>query len=669
MASRFGRGVVGACLLVGLPLFLTPLASPAAEAAAAPSGNLLSGGQATFAHSAGGWSGKSAATAWAPAVGADDPGALEISPTGAPPVWGSAQSISAWSSLPGPGVANAGLTPATPGLVYEGSAEVMPADASSVTDHVDAALGFWSQSGTPLGFEPATVDTVGGGSWSATSPAVAIAPAGAGYVALAVIEWGTTGSGALYIDDAALTSRRDQPASVIGPLHTAGTQIIDGTGRPVVLRGIAYVGLAFASSAPDLTEQTFADLHAWGTTMVRFFLNEDLWDPQSCAYLPGYQSAVQQAVSWTTSLGMVALLTLQAGTAQDIGSSASCPTQPIQNMADNPGSDYFWSSVAGTFKSNPLVAFDLFNEPNGISAAQWLNGGPQNGFTAQGMQELYNDVRNAGAKNLVFVEGYNWANTPPPSGALVQGVNIVYDVHYYTCPQSTPPQCAYAGNPYDPSGGLDPWITFQSQQHVPVFVGEFGWPSTGDGTYNGNVITFADGQGWGWAAYVYDSWTGDPFDLVAAAPSAGPFEPSPSGMPVLADMAQASSPSSSLPLSPPPPGPTPSPGKPHVQNSSVPTSAPPGVPTGLGRHLGGSAAAASPVANQVVALRGGPDPSRPRRAAPETASPGWIAARPAGGAPWPRAAGLWPWPLAAVCLRRRRLADDAAAPLDGFVFA
>lgn len=667
MAGRFGHGLTGACLLVGLSLFFCPLIpSAVAKAASAPSGSLLSGNQSTFEHSDGGWSGKSAVAIWTSAVGADDPGALEISPTGAPPVWGSAQSISAWSSLPGAAAGNGGLTAATPGLVYEGSAEVMPAETSSITDHVDAALGFWSQSGTPLAFEPATVDTVAGGFWSATSTAVAIAPPGTAYVALGVIEWGTTGSGDLYVDDAELVSLQDDPSSVAGPLHTVGTQIIDSTGHPVVLRGIAYAGLAFAASSPDLTEQTFANLHAWGATMVRFFLNEDLWDPQSCAYVPNYQTAVQQAVSWTTSLGMVALLTLQAGTPQDIEASGSCPTQPLQNMADNPGSDDFWSSAAATFKSNPLVAFDLFNEPNGISSAEWLNGGPQDGFAGQGMQQLYNDVRRSGASNLVFVEGDNWASTPPLPGELVQGYNVVYDVHYYTCPHAAPPQCGYAGDPYDPSGGLGPWAVFQSQEDVPVFVGEFGWPSTSDGTYNGNVINFAATHGWGWAAYIYDPWTGDPFDLVSTTASTVPFEPSPSGMPVLADMAQASSPSSS----PPPPSPSPAAsGPPHGQGSSAPTRAPAGVPSGLGRHLGGSAATAGPDFKQGAVLGpGGPD-LRLHQAPLRKASSSVTLSRLIGWASWSGGAGIWPWPLAAVCRRRRRGSDHAPAPVDGFLFA
>ena len=73
-------------------------------------------------------------------------------------------------------------------------------------------------------------------------------------------------------------------------------------------------------------------------------------------------------------------------------------------MADEAQSPTFWSQVAahyGNPKSpeyNPLVAFDLYNEPEGISQSIWLNGGETTdtytgvSYDAAGMQQLYNSV-------------------------------------------------------------------------------------------------------------------------------------------------------------------------------------------------------------------------------------------------------------------------------------
>jgi endoglucanase len=598
-------GVVSAlALLVGGSLFL-PASAPCPPVATAPAGgtgNLLTGEQADFAHSSGAWAGEGAELSWVAGVGGR-PGALEMSPSGSPPS-GPGQWVSAWSSWPeGGGSSGMVLTAAVAGQVYEGSAQVMAGDGA--TDGVDAALGFWDSQGRGLAWAPATIDHAGPGSWTTTSTAVALAPPGAAYVALGVMEWSSTGSWSLYVSDPVLSASTVDPAAVVGPLRTSGTQIIEGNGTPVILRGISYLGLATSSHPSDFTEATFEHLHAWGFSLVRFFLNEDLWDTQSCAYDPDYRAAVGQAVSWTTSLGMVALLTLQAGTPQDIGASGSClrPAYGAAGMADAPASDIFWSTVASSFGANPLVAFDLFNEPNGISAQQWLDGGAQDGFQAEGMQQLYDDVRGAGATNLVFVEGDNWANTPPSSGDLVQGYNVVYDAHYYTCPHAGPPECT-ASDPYDPGPGLAPWARFQQANAVPVFVGEFGWPSPADGTYNANVIAYAESQGWGWAAYTFDSYTGDEFDLVASAPSSGPFEPSPAGMPVLAAVAS------------PAPG-TPAPGGSGGPAPTVPGPAPTGTapPAGAGQGPGGTGTTGSPDAGGHRRFAPAPAPA-PSRTAP-----------------------------------------------------
>ncbi|MHB8593672.1 MAG: glycoside hydrolase family 5 protein, partial [Acidimicrobiales bacterium] len=516
---------------------------PVTAGASTARGNLLVGDQADFSSSTGGWVGYQANLQWVGNVGVVGSGALEMQPGRSSS--GTSYGISAWSGVPAGAPAptsgsepSPNVTTATPGLVYGGWAKVMPADGGNVTDEVSSAIAFWDNEGKAVGgYFPATPVNATSGVWTSTMTATAIAPPGSAYVSFGVDEYSSTGSWDLDIEDAVLNSMTGDAPPVVGPLHTSGMQIIDGTGHPVTLRGISYIGLAIGSDPSDLTEGTFAGLHQWGATMVRFALNEDLWDQQSCAYDPNYKAAVQEAVNWTTSLGMVALLTLIAGIPQDINATATCPTQGQQNMADSPGSDDFWSSVAATFKSNPLVAFDLFNEPHDISPQVWHDGGSQSGFQGQGMQGLYDDVRRAGASNLAFVEGYNWANTPPPPGELINGYNVVYDVHYYTCPGTPPPQCSYQGNPYDPSYGLDPWVTFQSQEHLPVFVGEFGWPSSADGTYVNNVIAFAESQGWGWAAYNFDSWTGDRWDLVSSVASNGLMQPSLSGMPVLEDMA------------------------------------------------------------------------------------------------------------------------------------
>jgi hypothetical protein len=142
-------------------------------------------------------------------------------------------------------------------------------------------------------------------------------------------------------------------------------------------------------------------------------------------------------------------------------------------------------------------------------------------------------VRATGSENLVFISGNNWANTPPPTP--VTGSNIVYAVHYYTCPSAAPPGCTNP-NPYDPSQDLNRWTTLSATE--PVMITEFGWPSQRSGTYNANVIAYATEQGWGWSAFAWEDrqYTTE-WDLNASWLSGGTAEPSPSGMPVLLALA------------------------------------------------------------------------------------------------------------------------------------
>ncbi len=147
-------------------------------------------------------------------------------------------------------------------------------------------------------------------------------------------------------------------------------------------------------------------------------------------------------------------------------------------MADEAQAPTFWSEVAQRYGNptspeySPLVAFDLYNEPHNVSDAVWLNGGKTTDsvggqtYQAAGMQQLYNSVRAAGSENLVFISGLNWASTPPST--LVKGSNIVYAVHYYTCPNDALSACTNS-EPYDAAQDLSQWVGLSATEPVAVY--------------------------------------------------------------------------------------------------------------------------------------------------------------------------------------------------------
>ena len=318
-----------------------------------------------------------------------------------------------------------------------------------------------------------------------------------------------------------------------GPLHTEGNLILDATGHPVVLRGVNRIGLQTPGTSPPITDAEVGQAKAWGANVMRVLVGEAWTDPQ-CPnqYIPTYLDDVDAVVHSLTSRGMVALLDLHAVT------RVACGTNDAWRMADAPGSIDFWQKVAARYKDNPLVAFDLYNEPHDITNGEWRNGGAmvdwslgtQVHWMAAGMQQLVDAVRATGATNLVAVSANGWAADPSAilkDGAL-QGTNIVYAAHAYTCPHANDTLCM--ANPANKQADLTPlWSTVA--QNYPVMITEFGWPNPRDGTYNASVIRLAQSRTpkWGWIAFAWDGTKDNGFILLHDLTT---YEPSASGVPV-----------------------------------------------------------------------------------------------------------------------------------------
>jgi hypothetical protein len=520
----YGVGILALFLVVALvvAVMATPSATATSSRATAAAGssatNLLSTSDATFDSSIGTWVNFSNANLqWGPGLGEGGSGALAATASGSP--------MAALSGLP----SNGGVVAATPGSIYSGSlAAQVPLLLGG--QQVETVLVFFDGSGNVINGVFGPMSSVGSTGWAQLAPVVALSPAGTAGVVLGFIDYGATTGTIVDFDNAWVEKAAAASPSVVGPLRTSANQILDANGTPITLRGVVLNGLEQDASSSEVTQQAVIEAKAWGANFVRLPLGEQFWMSSNCDYSPSYQATVSQVVNWITSLGMVALLDLHYNTVQ------GCESGGAHNMADAAQAPTFWSQVASQYASNPLVAFDLYNEPHDISDATWLNGGlttdifpPFETYQAAGMQQLYDAVRSTGAKNLVFVTGNNWGSTVPAN--LVNGTNIVYAAHAYTCPNSAPPLCANL-DPQDPSQILDNWVNVSSS--VPVMVTEFGWPSQYDGTYNANVIAFAESHGWGWTAFAFeDTQNSTIWDLTSGWFNNQTAEPSPSGMPVL----------------------------------------------------------------------------------------------------------------------------------------
>lgn len=234
----------------------------------------------------------------------------------------------------------------------------------------------------------------------------------------------------LYPLSACSTSPSGPPASAtstpnigsLGPgLHVIGNQIMTHTG-PLVFHGVDRSGAEYhctqkgKSTFDGPSDQASINaMLAWKINIVRVPLNEDCWlgingEPANGTTATRYQQDVVNFVHLLRQNNLVVILDLH-WTAPGKGQALAQMSMPDADHASA-----FWSSVAGTFKDDPFIIFDLFNEPYINSWQCWLYGNTQSrfckfaGFPVAGMQTLVNAVRNAGANNLIMLGGLSYSN-------------------------------------------------------------------------------------------------------------------------------------------------------------------------------------------------------------------------------------------------------------------
>ncbi|MFI6087844.1 glycoside hydrolase family 5 protein [Streptomyces sp. NPDC051218] len=216
-------------------------------------------------------------------------------------------------------------------------------------------------------------------------------------------------------------------------LHADGNRLVDAEGATHRLLGVNRSGGEFAcvqgygifdGPVDDASVQAIAD---WKANTVRIPLNEECWlgtdniDPRYAG--ANYTSAIEELVRRVQDHGMTPIVELHWSHGQYTGDSAGCPDVHASCQKPMPNARYtpeFWTSVANTFKDDPAVVLDLFNEPYPDRATPtteqawdcWRDGGscPGIGYEVAGMQDLLDAVRATGAENLVLAAGIAYSN-------------------------------------------------------------------------------------------------------------------------------------------------------------------------------------------------------------------------------------------------------------------
>ena len=330
-------------------------------------------------------------------------------------------------------------------------------------------------------------------------------------------------------------------------ISISGNHFVNGAGQTIRLLGVNHTSSeygcvdGFGYDDGHFDDADAAAIASWGANAVRIPLNEDCWlgingqpnsnegaDPPLT--MAGYRNEIENYVADLNAHGIYAILDLH-WTAP--GSQVALEQQPMPDQDHSPA---FWESVAATFKDNPAVVFDLFNEPydptdprsgddqdpnDAVSWNCWDTGtqnGPDGGppcFTAAydennvktvsyqmaGLQTLLNAVRNSGATQPVLTGGLDFAND------LTQWADHAPDDPLN---QEAASFHNYQGKQCDNQTCWDSSIAAVAA-NVPVVTGEFDEDNFDEpkcdnktpSTFDQNYMSWADRAGvsylaWGW---------------------------------------------------------------------------------------------------------------------------------------------------------------------------
>lgn len=303
------------------------------------------------------------------------------------------------------------------------------------------------------------------------------------------------------------------------PLRTSGNRIINSaTGVPILLRGINRSGLEY--SDPD--EQGFLSgasisraeiqfiVNGWRANIIRLPFNQDfVLRGRNGRTAEEYQQSLDQLIYWASMFGAYTLLDLQWLDAERIYGGNQNFVAPLPNLQ----STELWSTLAGRYKDEPAVLYDLFNEPHDrLLDDPWpLNKPDGTTYPASQMRVTMNEwqpwaltltaaIRNENPDALIFIGGTNWAYDL--RGMPIEDLeNVVYSTHIY------------------PNKGSD-WdnVFGDLSESVPVFAGEIGGTESPDELdYVRRLLVYLKQREIGFAAW---SWIDQPQLITRFVPTA-----------------------------------------------------------------------------------------------------------------------------------------------------
>jgi endoglucanase len=222
--------------------------------------------------------------------------------------------------------------------------------------------------------------------------------------------------------------RSEQQQSI---LRVQGAKVVDGSGKAVVLRGVAFGNQVWSNVRIPVqhhAEEDFARVASLGMNAIRFYLNYRTFesDAEPGEVLEDGLGWLDQNIAWARRHGVYLILNLHVppGGYQSLGKGKALWTDPTAQ-------DRFihlWRTLAAHCRGEATIAgYDLLNEPVvTTSIDQWRDLA----------ERAIKSIREVDPEHVVFVErvnsvGEGWKEDSNRNFFRVADPNVVYEFHFY----------------------------------------------------------------------------------------------------------------------------------------------------------------------------------------------------------------------------------------------
>lgn len=238
---------------------------------------------------------------------------------------------------------------------------------------------------------------------------------------------------------------KERPADG-GFIHRQGRQLLDGSGRPIMLRGVCFGNDVWTNPAyPPTThhsEKDYKRLRDLNMNVVRFYLNYGLFETDDApgVYRSGGWDWLDKNIQWAKKHGIYLILNMHVpqGGFQSLGEGTRLWTEAEnrRRLID------LWQAIAARYRDETIIAgYDLLNEPiTPKSIDEWKDLAV----------ELLQAIRSVDNNHLIIVERLNgvkgqWVTYGEPNHFLLPDDNYMLTFHFYSPMRYTHQNTSWTG--------------------------------------------------------------------------------------------------------------------------------------------------------------------------------------------------------------------------------